>query len=206
MPEPAIAHPRRDALHRAVTRLLIFIGVSFALHAATLAGYMPGNPTASRRADATESHVLHATLAPVSAQYSPGGDPPGPGDDARQTQRVEPTTATAAAHTDSGIARLPLPHTWHEAADLDVRAEPLSNVQIEYPEALDGSGIIGRVRVLLFIDERGVVRKAQIAASEPKRTFDEAAIKGWQDVRFSPAMKNGVAVKSRKLLELDFVP
>jgi TonB family protein len=86
-----------------------------------------------------------------------------------------------------------------------VRAEPLTPVNLGYPEHL-AARIYGRVRIALFIDERGWVRKAQVLASEPERLFDLAAIQAWQDVRFSPALKGDVPVKSEKLLEIDFVP
>jgi protein TonB len=62
------------------------------------------------------------------------------------------------------------------------------------------------VRLLLFIDERGVVTRMQIDEAEPARLFDAAAMRAWTDVKFSPAQKNGVAVKSQKLLELSFRP
>ena len=101
---------------------------------------------------------------------------------------------------------LPLPDKWFTAQELDVRAEPLDGIKLVYPKELVGTGAGGRVRIVLFIDERGVVRKTQIAASEPERLFDDAAINAWQDIRFSPAMKDGVAVKSQKLLEMDFLP
>ena len=123
-----------------------------------------------------------------------------------------PTTEGTQRASDARIAgkaggnALFLTSKWYDASELDVRAEPLGSVELAYPAELEGTGIVGRVRVLLFIDERGVVLKAQIAASQPKRVFDQAAIKGWQEVRFAPARKDGVAVKSQKLLELDFQP
>ncbi len=65
---------------------------------------------------------------------------------------------------------------------------------------------IGLLLVAVIVDEGGVVRKLQIAESEPPGLFDEAAKLGWQDVRFSPARLNGVAVKSQKLIELNYTP
>jgi TonB family protein len=62
------------------------------------------------------------------------------------------------------------------------------------------------VRLLLHIDERGVVRKAHVEESLPEGMFDDAALSAWTDVRFSPALKDGLAVKSRKLLEISFSP
>jgi TonB family protein len=86
-----------------------------------------------------------------------------------------------------------------------VRAEPLTAVNVAYPEQL-AAPIRGRVRIALFIDERGWVRKAQVLASEPEQVFDAAAIQAWRDVRFSPALKADLPVKSEKLLEIDFMP
>jgi protein TonB len=103
-------------------------------------------------------------------------------------------------------ADLPIPEKWYTAAELDVRAEPLGEVRLEYPPELEGTGIPGRVRILLYIDERGVVTRMQITEAEPLRLFDTAAMAAWTDVKFSPAKKGGVAVKSQKLLELDFRP
>jgi TonB family protein len=87
-----------------------------------------------------------------------------------------------------------------------VRAEPRTPPTIHYPQELAQSGIVAKVRVVLFIDERGMLRKLEIARSGPEQAFDVAATKAWHDVRFSPAMKNGVAVKSQKVLEVDFMP
>jgi TonB family protein len=183
------AHPYRQP-SAAEARLLAFVGLSLALHAATFAGYTPDGLSGKPRRGSQQDYVLHATLSPVQPrenESSVAAQANGPVD--------------AAAHSS-----LALGEKWFTAAELDVRAEPLTAVDVEYPEALEGSGITGRVRLVLFIDEKGLVRKAQIASSNPERVFDDAAIKGWQSVRFAPAQKNGAAVKSQKLLELDFAP
>jgi protein TonB len=101
---------------------------------------------------------------------------------------------------------LPLPEKWFTAEELSIRAEPLGDVQMTYPPELAAKAQAGQVRLLLYIDERGVVHKAQIHASAPEGVFDEIALKAWRDVRFSPARKDGVAVKSQKLLEISFAP
>jgi TonB family protein len=62
------------------------------------------------------------------------------------------------------------------------------------------------VRLALFIDETGLVRKLRVVASMPENMFDSAAVRAWQDVRFSPAMKDGGPVKSRKVLDVEFTP
>ncbi|MEA3153416.1 MAG: hypothetical protein QOK44_1005, partial [Betaproteobacteria bacterium] len=52
----------------------------------------------------------------------------------------------------------------------------------------------------------GWVRIAEVVASQPERIFDEVALAAWQNVRFSPALMSRQAVKSKKLLEMDFHP
>lgn len=102
---------------------------------------------------------------------------------------------------------MPVPERWYEAAELDRRAQPLSPVEPVYPPELAGlSAAPAKVRLRLFIDERGTVRKLEIAMAGPRPEFDEAAMRAWEGVRFSPAMKDGVTVKSQKLLELAFSP
>ena len=64
----------------------------------------------------------------------------------------------------------------------------------------------GRVRIALFIDEHGWVRNAEVLASQPELLFDEVAVSAWQNVRFSPALMKHQAVKSKKLLEINFAP
>ena len=108
--------------------------------------------------------------------------------------------------TEHRRALLPLPDVWFAAEELSVRAEPLTDVQIHYPSASEGSGMAGSARVLLHIDERGLVRKAHIEASSPDASFGEAALSAWKEVRFSPALRDGTAVKSRKVLEISFLP
>jgi protein TonB len=100
----------------------------------------------------------------------------------------------------------PVPERWLSADELSVRAEPLTDVQIQYPADLAQRGVFGRVRLVLHIDERGVVRKTQVEESHPEGLFDDAALSAWASVRFSPALKDGLAVKSRKLLEVSFLP
>jgi TonB family protein len=198
-----------------IRRLLCFTGASFALHAVTLVGFPPsGVSSAPYRGPTDEAHVLHATLTSARRVHfaASGAGPAEP----------QPTSASADAKASSdaprpearaqaregvpGGADLPFPDKWYTAKELEVRAEPLSEIQLDYPQELEGTGIPGRVQILLFIDERGIVRRTAIVESEPAKLFEKAALRAWVDVKFSPARKGGVAVKSQKLLELSFNP
>lgn len=201
---------------RVFARLACFTAASAALHALTLGAHVPGAGTAS--ANALGPAVLHAVLAPRDAALPPSPDAPPPereadpsavqpGDPVSRSGESNPAIAKAEPRSGlPGALDIPMPEKWYTAAELDVRAEPTNNPVLRYPQELAASGLIAKVRIVLFIDERGVVRKVALAASGPERAFDLAAAKAWDDVRFSPAMKNGVAVKSQKVLELDFTP
>jgi TonB family protein len=192
-------------------RLAGFIGASFALHLATLVSIPPSGVASAPYRGPLQPEALRATLGPgdrgnaaARAAASEAGAP-----DAAREAASDPRQLDAQADTREGVpggADLPFPDKWYTATELDVRAEPLGEVHLDYPDELEGTGIPGRVRLLLFIDERGVVRKMQITTAEPARLFDKAAMHAWTDVRFSPAKKGGVAVKSQKLLELAFRP
>jgi TonB family protein len=194
---------------RSQARFAGFIAVSLTLHLVTGFGMGRLDLSARRFGDPAPARTeLHATLQP--------GDRAGPAatqpvdraapdrDGTPAPASVESISATGASASDAGLT-LPAPDKWYTASEVDVRAEPLTDIRLRYPEDLRDS-VTGKVRVRLFIDEGGVVRKLQIAASEPPGLFDEVAKRGWENVRFSPARKNGAAVKSQKLIELAYNP
>jgi protein TonB len=170
--------------------------------------------SAPYRGSTGETRVLHATLTaaqrvhfaasgavPAEPQQTPTSADAKPSSDAPQ-----PAARAQAREGVPGGADLPFPDKWYTAKELEVRAEPLSDIQLDYPQELEDTGIPGRVQIVLFIDERGIVRRTAIVESEPAKLFDKAAVRAWVDVKFSPARKGGVAVKSQKLLELSFQP
>lgn len=205
----------------AICRLLFCAGASLALHALTLGARGPAGTSATYDRHAN-TPVIQATLMPGPPSSASTASP-------SESQRGHPVTQSHVlqqanspqvdlrsrkeelARTDAGDREpvsiaYPVPDKWHTAEEVDVRAEPLTPVPLGYPEHFGGNRIRGRVRMALFIDERGWVRKAQVLASEPERLFDDVAIQAWQDVRFSPALKGDLPVKSEKLLEIDFMP
>lgn len=205
-----------------LSRLTAFTAVSIALHAVTLTVYSPAGMMRSPYAGPAATNGLHATLMPFDREASArnaeesasgsahdGGRGISPSVHKAEDTRSNGPDTLATAPPRTGVAEganIPLPHKWFTARELDVRAEPLTAAALVYPPELMRLAPAGRVRILLFIDERGIVRKSRIAAGASESAFDEAAIKAWKEVRFSPAEKNGVAVKSQKLLEIDFQP
>ncbi len=196
------------------SRLTLFCAVSAVVHAFVLAVNPPSAMGIAEGATGVPN-VLQAVLSPLHTAFkSPPADSaaelvaeavPVPAA-ASATQDISQNGEEPAAASGFTAGAFPLPDRWLSADELSVRAEPLTDVQVDYPAELAQRGLVGRVRLLLHIDERGIVRKAQIEESLPEGVFDGAALTAWADVRFSPAMKDGLAVKSRKLLEISFLP
>ena len=59
--------------------------------------------------------------------------------------------------------------------------------------------------MLLLIDEFGVVNEASVVEAHPEGYFEESTLSVFRAARFSPAQKQGHAVKSRVLLQVRFV-
>ena len=180
-------------------RLLAFGALSITLHAFVLAVCLTRNE-ALGGAFYEPTHLV-VRLALFSAEQPATRE---------RTEDERNERKSVGREADGGAehrrALLPSPDVWFAAEELSVRAEPLTDVQIHYPPVLEGSGMTGSARVLLHIDERGLVRKAHIEASSPDASFGEAALSAWKEVRFSPALRDGTAVKSRKVLEISFLP
>jgi TonB family protein len=199
----------------AIYRLLVCAGASIALHALTLSAN--GVEMKSTRYTAPNETVLHAALMPVESASIPTDST---GDHAHHVEQPEfsqqvttqyPSSwnqgeVLAAGNNAKDAIAGPAPDKWYTAEEVDVRAEPLASLKLGYPERLAGSRITGRVRIALFIDEEGWVRNAEVVASQPERLFDEIAVSAWQNVRFLPALMSRQAVKSKKLLEIEFHP
>jgi len=206
----AVAHAPPGVLHHhaaLVQRLFAFICASFALHALILVSYSPGG--SGPRSPQGTTPVLHAALAhpadPASDNVVAGADRGASGIDAAAapSEGAGASSATGAGPAGGGI---PMPEKWYTATELTILAQPLVMPALRYPEELAGTGVSAKVRVKVFVDEHGVVRKTEVVQSASHRAFEAAAMAAWDDVRFTPAIKDGRPVKSQKLLEFDFEP
>ena len=77
---------------------------------------------------------------------------------------------------------------------------------LRYPLAAYRQGTAGEVKLRVFINEKGAVDAATIIDAEPKETFDDAAIAAARQLLYTPAMKDGLAVKSIKAIAIVFDP
>jgi len=116
--------------------------------------------------------------------------------------------APTATSTPEYLVSLDLPPGVHyfPSREVDVAARPINDVMLHYPLAAYRQGIAGEVKLRVFISEKGTVDDATIIDAEPKETFDDAAFAAATQLLYSPAMKDGLAVKSIKVIAIVFDP
>lgn len=73
-----------------------------------------------------------------------------------------------------------------------------------FPEAAKKAGISGWVEVTFTVNRAGFVENAHVANSEPKETFDWAALQAVEQWRFEPPMRDGKAIAQPTKVKLRF--
>lgn len=117
-----------------------------------------------------------------------------------------PDTAEPAAPA-APEAALGLPDvTYYAAADLDIFPLPLSPISFDHPERARETGAPAVARLWLSIDETGWPTQAELLDAPAADALGEAIVAALRAQRFSPARKDGRAVRSRVLIELELGP
>ncbi|MBI1943595.1 MAG: TonB family protein [Betaproteobacteria bacterium] len=189
-------------------RLAIALAISASAHLALLANapFVPGLSEAALFA----GRPLTARIAAAPADSAPQIPEP----ESQQQRQPEPLPQTppeaaaepSRAEAQASAAGLPAPEIFYRGSEVDERAVATNTPDIEYPERAFAAGTSGTVRLRLVIDHRGVLREASVLAAAPAGVFEEAALKAARSLRFRPAIRNGVAVGSIKLIEVPFDP
>jgi TonB family protein len=112
------------------------------------------------------------------------------------------TSAARVSGPDLGLA----PERYYNSREVDVRAEPLNPAPLIYPRLAYQNRVKGVVLLKVLINERGAIDDVLVVESEPRGTFEAAALNATLATRFSPAIRNGRAVKTQKILEIMFDP
>jgi periplasmic protein TonB len=100
-----------------------------------------------------------------------------------------------------------LPDPVHYAArDLDVYPQPLIRIEPLYPQAALAGEIGGSVTLLILIDESGRVSDVSVVDASPQDVFEESARRALAATAYTPAQKDGRAVRSRILVRFDYDP
>jgi outer membrane biosynthesis protein TonB len=141
----------------------------------------PGSARLSDAAEATATNVpLTSDTAPARDREVAASAPQPLG----SVQSNKPATAVQAP-----LAPDP---TYYAITALDRPPAPLTRPDDCYPH-----GASGEVTYELMIDEAGSVERATVLAVRPVGLFTAAAAELCSALRFSPAIKNGRAVRSR---------
>ena len=151
---------------------------------------------------------LIARLVPEKQEETEAAKPlPVPPPPAPRAAAPEPHRAQEALSATSGASTGGLPgEVFYRASELDERAVPLNQPDVEYPENALKSGTSGVVLLELRIDHTGALRDVKVLNSRPSGIFTQAALKAVHELRFRPAMRHGVAVGSIKTIEIPFEP
>ncbi|MCX7830768.1 MAG: TonB family protein, partial [Acidobacteria bacterium] len=89
--------------------------------------------------------------------------------------------------------------------NLDVKPNIVVDAKPDYPPLARQNKVEGRVYVKVNIDENGAVTSAEVLRSpDPDYGVKEASIAAAKKTKFSPAMKNGVRVKTSYTLNYLF--
>jgi TonB family protein len=96
--------------------------------------------------------------------------------------------------------------TYYPALQLDVYPALLAPLSIAYPERTSAEDRAGRALVMVLIDARGHVAEVTVMEADPPGYFEDAARKTLERAAFSPGRRNGIPVRSRVLIQLNFDP
>lgn len=95
--------------------------------------------------------------------------------------------------------------TYYPAKQLDVLPRPLASIKPKYPPEADAANVTGQVKLLILIDEQGVVQDISVVEAKPEGYgFEESAVDAFRNARFNPAMRKGRPVKSRGIFVVTF--
>lgn len=137
-----------------------------------------------------------------------GRDLPGvPRPSAAMQSASPPAAPEISAAPASGLTLPLIPDpVYYPARQLDVYPALLEPINLVYPERAAREEVSGKVTVLLLIDDNGIVNDVSVVEAEPAGYFEEAARAAFSETRFTPARKNGRAVKSRVLISVSYGP
>lgn len=204
------------------SRLLVACLLSLLLHLALLLG-VAVNPTggASNAAatiyawlePAANSGPLlnprEAALTPPERTDAPASEDVQPKPPATKVERkreskpaVTERLASSGGDEELWLTRDP---TYYPVKQLDVYPRPLTPVRLNYPDTAAAQRRDGRLLLLLLIDEFGVVNEVSVVEAQPEGSFEQAALSVFRATRFSPAQKQGHPVKSRVLLQVNYI-
>jgi periplasmic protein TonB len=83
-------------------------------------------------------------------------------------------------------------------------AIPVSSIRVNYPANALRNNLEGWVDVAFTVNADGSVGNVQVLGAQPRHVFDSAAIEAIRRAKFSPALRDGVAVESQQHQRIQF--
>jgi len=128
---------------------------------------------------------------------------------ARKTASDKLSAATiSGAAPDAPVAADALPQVsdpmYYPANRLDVYPALIQPVNLDDLRHAANDNVGGRALLMLLIDENGSVRAVSIVEPGPVGLFERTLRTAFSAARFSPARKDGRAVKSRVVISVDY--
>jgi periplasmic protein TonB len=122
--------------------------------------------------------------------------------ESNESDLPEAVSSEAVAAPATAPAGLPDP-VHYPAKELDTYPRLLAPVAAVRPERVRTDYPDGRVTLLLLIDETGRVSGVTVVEADPEGVFEEATVRAYSAAAFSPARKDGRAVRSRILVSVE---
>ena len=193
---------------RAQTRLIAALGASALIHSC-VPMLIGGGPAGSSRVSAPPP-VLEVRVTPARIEASPEPvavvERPLPSPEPRAM--AVPRTARAPVSADDKSDQRPTGSsvtdtpdlTYYGARQLDVYPSLASELDLNAGE----SGVSGSALLLVLIDATGAVHDVSVVEAELPRHFEAEAKRAFLAARFTPAYRNGRAVRSRLLVQVNY--
>jgi protein TonB len=113
--------------------------------------------------------------------------------------------ANAASSNRPGDAIAHAPDTtYYTAREVDIYPALAEPLELRYPERAAGDSVAGSAIVELHIGDTGAVHEIAIVQSEPRGYFESELRETFRSARFTPAVRNGRAVRSRVRVRVDY--
>ena len=127
---------------------------------------------------------------------------------AERVERREPVVSAAPlepqpARPAGGVPEAP-DLNYYPARQLDIYPKLLSALDLKYRGKAAEDGVTGRALLLVLIDEAGTVNEVSVVEAEPVNVFEDDAQRALMAARFTPAYRNGRAVRSRVLIAVNY--
>ena len=168
-----------------------------------------GSSTLTHRAS-VQQHI-HARLIEPGPPALPDAPPVAPevkhagSSERRKTTRdfASAATESTAAHRASTAitAASAVDAKYYSARELDVYPAPLAPLVGSLPAPARSRGY---ALLAIMLDATGAVTQVQLLEAEPAGFFDDDGVRSIASARFTPALKNGRAVKTRIVVRIDY--